>query len=123
MPKPTKQKLSRSGAPVARTPPARPAAGAGGGAQRKPPKERVAPQDERAEELRFKVTAAFKQLFKQTAKDLGVKKAALLETLLAEWQARHAVSGGAAKLAPGKTGVAPAPARSPRAAKPRSRAA
>jgi hypothetical protein len=123
MPKPTKQKLSRSGAPAARTTSGQPAAGAGNGAQRKPAKERAAPQDERAEELRFKVTAAFKQNFKQTAKDLGVKKAALLETLLAEWQARHAVSGGAAKLVPGKAGVAPAPARSPRAAKPRSRAA
>ena len=123
MPKPTKQKLSRTGAPAARTPPARPAAGTGNGAQRKPAKERVAPQDERAEELRFKVTAAFKQTFKQTAKDLGIKKTPLLETLLAEWQARRAVSGGAAKLVPGKAGVAPAPARSPRAAKSRSRKA
>lgn len=123
MPKPIKQKLSRSGAPVAPSSSGRAAVGGGNGAQRKPRKERVAPQDERAAELRFKVTAPFKQLFKQTAKDLGIKKAALLETLFAEWQARQAVSGGVAKQAPGKPGVATAKARSPRAAKTRARAA
>lgn len=44
---------------------------------------------ERSEELRFKVTESFRQQFKQTAKELGLKKSALLEKLLADWHARQ----------------------------------
>lgn len=69
---------------------------------------------ERSEELCFKVTGTFKQAFKQTAKELGLKKSALLEKLLAEWRERHpAVTAGAqARAASGTT-----PARRARDAK------
>jgi hypothetical protein len=51
------------------------------------------------------VTGAFKQTFKHAAKELGLKKSALLEKLLAEWRERHpAVTAGAgAKAASGTT--------------------
>jgi hypothetical protein len=123
MPKPTKPKSSRSEAHAARAPSRRPAAEANKGTEQTQPKERVTSKEDRAEELRFKVTTAFKQNFKQAAKDLGMKKVALLETLLAEWQARRANSGNAAKTAPGKALATPATARPARVAKPRSRAA
>jgi hypothetical protein len=123
MPKPTKPKSSLSEAHAARAAFRRPPAAANKRTEQTQPKERVTSKEDRAEELRFKVTTAFKQSFKQAAKDLGLKKVALLETLLAEWQARRATSGNAAKPAPGKAPAPLATARPARAAKPRSRAA
>lgn len=66
------------------------------------------------------MTGAFKQAFKQAAKELGLKKSALLEKLLAEWRERHpAVTAGAgAKAASGTT-----PARRARDAKAPGKAA
>ena len=53
-----------------------------------PTAKRASKPTEKAEELRFKVTPTFKQNFKQTAKELGLKKGALLEKLLADWHSR-----------------------------------
>jgi hypothetical protein len=122
MPKPTKRKSSRSEAHADRIASGRPAAAANKRTEQTQPKERVTSKEDHAEELRFKVTTAFKQNFKQVAKDLGIKKAALLETLLAEWQARRATSGKAAKPVPRKGPAPPATTRPARAAKPRSHA-
>lgn len=52
-------------------------------------KDHAAKTAQRSEELRFKVTRSFKQAFKQTAKELGLKKTALLEKLLTDWRERH----------------------------------
>jgi len=91
-PTPPKPKRHRTGAAVPRTASRRPGVGASGGMEPKPKpsKGQAALKGDRAEELRFTVPTAFKQTFKQAAKDLGLKKVALLETLFAEWQARGA---------------------------------
>lgn len=67
-------------------------------------KKRPVKTAERSEELCFKVTGTFKQAFKQTAKELGLKKSALLEKLFAEWRERHpAVTAGAGATAASDT--------------------
>jgi hypothetical protein len=88
MPKATKRtKTAPSAAPrpsaelPAATDPGKTSAG-------KPTEKRASKPTEKAEELRFKVTPTFKQNFKQTAKELGLKKGALLEKLLAHWHSR-----------------------------------
>lgn len=55
------------------------------------PKQGMAEKTARSETLDLRVTAALKQRFKQAAKEQGLKKAAFLEKLLAEWQARQPV--------------------------------
>lgn len=75
-----------------------------------PPTQGLPDKAERSDALHVKVTAAFKQRFKQAAKDQGLKKAAFLEKLLADWQARQpaaatVVAPPAAR--PAKTGKAP----------------
>jgi hypothetical protein len=89
------------------------AAGAGPGAEA-PPKTRPAAKAERSEELRFKVTADFRQRFKQTAKEAGIKKSVLLERLLAAWHERHPLGDRTARPASGNA----APARPARQAGP-----
>lgn len=68
----------------------------------KPTGKRPSKPAQKAEELTFKVTPAFKQSFKQAAKDLGLKKGALLEKLLADWQSRPPVPAERALAAPRK---------------------
>lgn len=65
---------------------------------------------QRFEELRFKVTETFRQQFKQAAKDLGLKKSAFLEKLLADWHARQPASAERSVSVLGK-GVSPAKPR------------
>lgn len=57
----------------------------------------------RSDSLNLRVTTDLKQRFKQAAKDQGLKKAAFLEKLLAEWRARN----------PAPATTAPAPAVRP----------
>lgn len=65
---------------------------------------------ERSEELRFKVTEAFRQQFKQAAKERGLKKSAFLEKLLADWHARQPAPANRAASAPVKA-ISPAKPR------------
>lgn len=65
---------------------------------------------ERSEELRFKVTVTCKQQFKLAAKELGLKKSAFLEKLLADWHARQPSPPQRAFSAPQKD-VSPAQMR------------
>ncbi len=78
------------------------AAKSGNSVADKPPTDNAPKKAARSQELRFKVTDSFKQRFKQAAKDLGIKKTALLERLLAEWQDRRMAADGAPKPAPAK---------------------
>jgi hypothetical protein len=88
MPKATKR--TKAAPPAAPRPSAKlPAAtDPGKSAKGKPTAQQAPKPAEKAEELRFKVTPTFKQSFKQTAKELGLKKGALLEKLLAHWHSR-----------------------------------
>ncbi len=88
MPKATKR--TKAAPPAAPRPSAKlPAAtDPGKSAKGKPTAQQAPKPTEKAEELRFKVTPAFKQNFKQTAKELGLKKGVLLEKLLADWHSR-----------------------------------
>lgn len=127
MPRPTKRRTPAARA-AARPAPALPPVIAPGAAAAAvagtPAKDGPARKDKRSEELRIKVTEAVRQRFKQTAKELGVKKGALLEQLLAVWHARHPEDGRAGKLAQDSTAAAiPAVAKAAPATKRRPRGA
>jgi hypothetical protein len=81
-------------------------------------KDRAAKMAQRSEELHFKVTRSFKQDFKQTAKELNLKKTALLEKLLADWRERHPVAPASAEKAAADS---TAPGRRARGARPTRR--
>lgn len=100
MRKPAKRTYSAVGTAVTSASNAPPAAKSATGTTDKGGKKRTVKTAERSAELCFKVTGAFKQTFKQTAKELGQKKSALLEKLLTEWRERHpAVTAGAGATA------------------------
>jgi hypothetical protein len=68
-------------------PPAAPIGGTSGERARPETRQDAATKKAgRSEELRFKVTEAVRERFKQGAKALGVKKGVFLEKLLAGWQ-------------------------------------
>jgi hypothetical protein len=102
MPKATKR--TKTETPAATRPSAKlPAAtDHGKSAAGKPTAKRASKPTEKTEELRFKVTPTFKQNFKQTAKELGLKKGALLEKLLADWHSRPPAPPERALTAPRK---------------------
>lgn len=100
MRKPAKRTHPAVGAAATSASKAPPSAKSENGTTDKDGKNRTAKKAERSAELCFKVTGTFKQTFKQTAKELGLKKSALLEKLLAEWRERHpAVTAGAGATA------------------------
>lgn len=97
--KPTKTATSAAPRPSAELPAATDPGKTSAG---KPTEKRASKPTEKAEELRFKVTPTFKQNFKQTAKELGLKKGALLEKLLAHWHSRPPAPAERALTAPRK---------------------
>lgn len=114
MPRPTKRRTSAARAAAPPPPALPPVIAPGADVAGTPATDRPARKNKRSEELRIKVTAAVRQRFKQTAKELGIKKGALLEQLLAAWHARHPEDGGAGKLAQdGAAKTAPATKRRP----------
>ncbi len=97
MRKPAKRTHSAVGTAVTSASKATPSAKSENGTTDKDGKNCTVKKAERSAELCFKVTGTFKKTFKQTAKELGLKKSALLEKLLAEWRERHPpVTAGAA---------------------------